>query len=311
MKKTGFVAAAWLLQSVIASPASAQTIDHLRIWIKGIALHNDGGAQPGVFSAGRGLAIGQTVSASIWKEAGRCVLGVASTRRTPDAEIGWTVEAMPIRVVDDAVTFSLMWKRDRDKGKDSAGPGGRSELTLRPGEALPVDIADLLATDTSATCPYRRIELSITVDHYPPADLDRRVVATDLWLVRRLAGGSTQSEPLTVRGQPNRPTPFYFSTLTDRGVSLDFSGELTVRERESSREILLIARSRLIEGGRQSETMPAAPDSRFFVAREVKSTVQLKPDEVVAVELPRLGENASGAFANQTFSITLRSQRIR
>jgi hypothetical protein len=57
--------------------------------------------------------------------------------------------------------------------------------------------------------------------------------------------------------------------------------------------------------------MPAAPDSRFFVARKVKSTVQLKPNEVVAVELPRLGENASGAFADQSFSITMRSQRIR
>lgn len=313
MKKPGFVAAAWLLQSAIASPASAQAIDHLRILIKGIELHNDGGAQERAWIEGRTprLTIGQPVSASIWKEAGRCVLAVASMRRSPDAEIGWTVEAVPIKVVDDAVTFTLVWKRDRDKGKDSAGPGGRSELTLRPGESLPIDIADLLAAETSAPCPYRRLELRIDVDHYPPADLDRRVVATDLWLIRRLAGGATQSEPVSVRGQLNRPAPFYFSTVTDSGVALDFSGEVTVRERGGSREIELIARSRLIEGGRQSETMPQGPNSRFFVSREVKSTVQLKPDEVVAVELPRLGENASGAFANQAFSITLRSHRIR
>ncbi len=311
MKKSGLIATGWLLQSILAGPASAQTIDHLRITIKGIELRNDGGAQQRVASSGRGLAIGQPVSASIWKDAGRCGLNVASTRRAPDAEIGWTVEATPIRVADDAVTFSLVWRRDRDKGKDSAGPVGKSEMTLRPGEALPVDIADVLATDTSAPCSYRRLELGITVDYYPPADLDRRVVATDLWLVRRLASGSTQSEPVLVRSQLNRPTPFYFSTVTDGDVALDFFGDVTVRERDGSREITLIARSRLIEGGRQSETMPHGPNSRFFVAREVKSTVQLKPDEVVAVELPRLGENASGAFTNQSFSITMRSQRIR
>jgi hypothetical protein len=311
MKNTGFIAAAWLVQSLMTCPASAQTIDHLRIWIKVYELHNDGGAQERAGSAGRGLVIGQPVSASLWKEAGACSLGVAPTRRSPDAEIGWTVDAVPIKVADDAVTFSLVWKRDRDKGKESAGPSGKSEMTLRPGEASPIDIADLLATDTTAPCSYRRIELRITVDHYPPADLDRRVVATDLWLTRRMPSGSTQSEPISIRGQLNRPAPFYFSTLTDNGVSLDFSGEVTVRERDSSREIELVARSRLIEGGRQTETMPKDSNSRFFVAREVKSTVQMKPDEVVAVELPRLGENASGAFANQSFSITMRTQRIR
>ena len=310
MKNIALVAACFF-QSLIASPASAQTIDHLRIWIKGIELHNDGGAQQRVGSAGRGFAIGQPVSASIWKEAAKCVLSAGPTRRSPNAEIGWTVDAVPIKVVDDAVTFSLEWKRDRDKGKDSGGPGGSSELTLRPGETLPIDIADLLTTETSSPCPYRRLELLIGVEHYPPADLDRRVVATDLWLVRRVANGSTESEPVSVRGQLNRPTPFYFSTVSDSGVSLDFYGEVTVRERGASREVELITRSRLIEGGRQSETMPAGPNTRMFVAREVKSTMQLKANEVVAVELPRLGENASNAFANQMFSIRLRSQRIR
>jgi hypothetical protein len=310
-KKTGLVAAALLLQSVVAWPSSAQTIDHLRIWIRGVELHADGGAQPRVASAGSGLAIGQPVSASIWKDSGRCVLNVAPTRRALDAEMGWTVEATPIKVLEDAVTFSLEWRRDRDKGKDSAGPGGKSELTLRPGEALPVDIADLLAGDAPAPCAYRRVALLVAVDYNPPAVLDRRVVATDLWLVRRLANGSTQSEPLSVRGQLNRPTQFFFATVSDSGVALDFFGEVTVKERDSSREIVLITRSRLIEGGRQSESMPQGPNSRFFVAREVTSTLQLKPDEVVSVELPRLGENASGAFANQTFAITVRSQRIR
>ena len=46
-------------------------------------------------------------------------------------------------------------------------------------------------------------------------------------------------------------------------------------------------------------------------ARQVESVIQLKPGEVVAVELPRLSENDSGAFANRTFSIRVQSRQLR
>jgi hypothetical protein len=58
-------------------------------------------------------------------------------------------------------------------------------------------------------------------------------------------------------------------------------------------------------------TVPGFEGRQLYGARQVTSTVQLKPDEVVSVQLPRLSENASGAFADQAFSITMRSHRIR
>jgi hypothetical protein len=320
MNRIRIFAAAIFWVGVAATPASAQTFDHLQIWLYGVELRNDGGEQRRVSWGGRpGLTIGAPVPGSIWKDGNQCVLGVAVTRRSPDAEIGWTFETTPIRVIDDAVTFKLVWRRDRDRGRDSTGPGGSTELTLRPGEAIGIDAADLLPPGASSLCPYPRIGLRVAVDYFPPADMDRRVVATDLWLVRRSADGSQHGEQLSVRGQPNRPAPFYFSTVTDAGVWLDFYGELTVKPRDGYDEILLVTRSRLIEGGRASQTMPmpvtvVGSDGRplqLSGARKVTSTVQLRPDEVVAVQLPRLTENNSGAFANETFSITLRSRQIR
>jgi len=35
------------------------------------------------------------------------------------------------------------------------------------------------------------------------------------------------------------------------------------------------------------------------------------PDDVVSIELPRLTENDSGAFANQALSIRIRARTIR
>jgi hypothetical protein len=315
MKALGLIVSAVVLQCALAGTLAAQTTDHLRIWIQGFELRDDGGEQPRVASAGRGLAIGQPVSAAIWKSAGACVLNAGSIRQEGGAEIGWIVEATPLTVVDDAITFRLDWRRNRYRGRDSSSPGATTQLTLRPGETMPVDIADVLATPDAAPCAYQRVALRVAVDYYPSADRDRRVVAMDLWLVRRPSNGSEQSELVSVRGQFNRPVPFYFSTVTDGAVSLDFFGELTVKPRDGYQEVDLVTRSRLIEGGRETETMPVNVPGfegrQMFGARQARSTLQLRPDEVVSVELPRLSENDSGAFANQTLLITIRSRRIR
>ena len=57
------------------------------------------------------------------------------------------------------------------------------------------------------------------------------VVAADLWLVERLPNGTEaqRSQPLSVRGLPNRPFPFYFDSIVDGNVTLDFYGILISR----------------------------------------------------------------------------------
>jgi hypothetical protein len=67
-------------------------------------------------------------------------------------------------------------------------------------------------------------------------------------------------------------------------------------------------RSRVIEDGATSHILR---DGAMMRGRVVKSTLRLAPEETVTVELPRLGENDSGAFANQVFFLRVRSRQVR
>jgi hypothetical protein len=58
-------------------------------------------------------------------------------------------------------------------------------------------------------------------------------------------------------------------------------------------------------------TPPGSAPRQLFGSRRVESTVLLKSDDVVSIELPRLTENDSGAFANQALSIRIRARTIR
>lgn len=311
------IAAAAGFQLSFGSTSMAQTFDHLRIQVDGLAVQTDGGERR---SAGHTvpIVIGQSESGALSKTSNVCGLG-ASSRVRPDALAAWTYEVTPLRVVEDAVTFRLRWTRTRDGGKESRAPGGDVELTLRPGQTLPIDFADVPPTGTAAICAFTRAELRVSVQYDPRPDDDRRLVAADLWLVQRFPDGTQKSEPVSVRGQYYRPVPFYFSTLTDAGVSVDLFGEITIRPHDGFNTVTIETRSRLIEGSKVSLTMPVTgqvtpPGSaprQLFGSRRVASTVQLKPDEVVSIELPRLAENDSGAFANQALSITIRARTLR
>ena len=315
MKKL-MIAVVGAFQLSFGSTSMAQTFDHLRIQVDGLAVQTDGGERR---SAGHTvpIVIGQSDSGALSKTSDVCGLG-ASSRVRPDAVAAWTYDVTPLRVVEDAVTFRLRWTRTRDGGKDSKTPGGDVELTLRPGQAFPIDFADVPATGTDAVCAFKRVALRVSVQYHPRPDDDRRFVAADLWLVQRFADGTQKSELVSVRAQYNRPVPFYFSTLTDAGVSVDLFGEITIRPGDGFNAVTLETRSRLVEGSKVSLTMPMGqvtpPGSaprQLVGSRRVESTLQLKSDDVVSIELPRLTENDSGAFANQTLSIRIRARTIR
>jgi hypothetical protein len=296
-----------------AGVVEAQTFDHLRLGIAGLRVVNDGGEIETVFGYGRGpgmVAIGETVSASIARSAEFCGLAIGPRGRFDStSRFIWNIDATPLKVVQDAVTFTLHWRRTNDGGRSwSEFPD--KELTLRPGESLPVDLVDLPAVPD---CDLAKVSIRVMVDYAPDTEYDRRVVASELWLIQKPASGLQQSELVSVRGQYHRPIPFYFSTLTDRGVSLDFYGQIAIHPRDGFSDVEITTYSRLLEGGREIQTMslniPGRPG--VFGARKAESTIQMKPGEVISVELPRLGENTSGAFAGASFSITIRTRQIR
>ena len=94
--------------------------------------------------------------------------------------------------------------------------------------------------------------------------------------------------------QESGPVPFYFDSILDANVSLDVFGRVMARTGGSAVSVSLVTRSRWSEDW----------------GRSLNSTVEVKPQEVVEVRLPKLDAEA-GPFANRDFSIRLRVEQLR
>ena len=302
MKMIALVVLALLL--AVAGSAGAQTFEHLSIDLRGNRIEVDSGERPSVGMSTGPLVVGKTTTAGFAMRPNLCGFAAAA-RLLPGGVTGWTAEVTPIRVTGDAVTFHLKWVRSRDENRDTTSPSGDLELTLRPGESVPLDLVPLPA---GVKCPLLATSLRVEVNYWPRTQEDLRLVATDLWLVDRGQDGRERSQILPLRGRFNERTPFYFETIMDGGTALDLYGEFTISPAGDALRIKLQTRSRVTENGRSSTILR---DGRMMRAREVESEIEVKPGEVVAVELPRLSENETGAFANRTFSIRVRTRQIR
>jgi hypothetical protein len=178
-------------------------------------------------------------------------------------------------------------------------PSDDIELTLRPGESWPMDSVRVQSgtkMQDGRTCR-GSVSIRASVEHYPSDDRERRLVAADLWLVERLPNGTEvqRSQPLSVRGLPNRAVEFYFDNFAEANASLDIYGNLTARIESGAIAVSVETRSRWNDNGPQGF---------------VDSAVQAKPGEMVEIRLPKLIENA-GPFANRQFSIRIRARQLR
>lgn len=287
------------------STARAQNPGDFQIKAAGNVLRTDGGEQPSVGSSSGPIEIGKKTSTAINKSSRGCGLAVGP-RLESDAAEGWSLAFTPARLQGGAVTFRLQWTRI-DGGKQSTPTD--VELTLRPGESIPIDALPLVRSSTDPpTCNLTGMTLRMSVDYWPPPERETRLIATDLWLVEKAADGSERTQQLTIRGIPNDKLPFFFAPLTDGGVSLDIYGDLRAAPEQDQIVLGLVVRSRLVEGG-QSSTIWR--NGNFMTSRKIEPTFKAKPGEVVSVELPRLSENPSGAFASKTLSLRVRLQQVR
>jgi hypothetical protein len=296
--------------------ANAQTRDDLQIRLGMYSLNPDGGERPGGIWFVTRPTIGKPMQ-SFWSFGETCEAWTVSSKpyAREDATSAWRIETTPIRAEGDAVTFRLRWVRvaalkqqleqlSFDDAKATRSPNEDLELTLRPGQSYPVDSVRVPAgakNEHGKPCgPSESIRVS--VDVYPDADAERRLVVTDLWLVERLPDGSEaqRSQPLTIRGLPNRPSRFYFDSLVDGTSTLDIFGLLTASPESSTIAVSVDTRSRW------------APEPRNFSGpqRFLKSQIEVKPAETVDVRLPLLGEEA-GVFAKRALSIRIRARQIR
>jgi len=306
-----------LIVPIVAGAAHAQTFNDLQIRLGAYTLSNDGGEKPlGVWFSTGPVAIGKP-AISTFSFGNTCEAFAVSSDGSlrGDATTAWKIEVTPVRVVADAVTFRLRWVRvsslrqqlnqfPMDGGKELVVPTDDVQLTLRPGESWPMDtvsVPDGARTVDGRPCGSES-SIRASVDNYPWEEDDRRLVVADLWLVERLSTGTEvpRSQPLSVRGLPNRPFRFYFDSLVDGSVTLDIYGILVSRLETGALAISVETRSRRAPG----------PPNFSGPQRSVKSEVQVKPAETVEIRLPMLGDDA-GPFAKRAFSIRIRARQIR
>jgi hypothetical protein len=292
------IIASAVMTFVFAPAARAQTdgVERFAITVQGATVSSPGGEEMSVGGGANPNEPGTTVRHGFSVRPDRCTWAVSRVVEA-DAEVGWAVEITPVRVVGDAVTFRLGWARTRDEGKASSRPKNDMELTLRPGESIPLD-------SVHRPCPSqpRTIGASLraSVVRYPDPDYDRRLIAVDLWLVEKLADGTERSQPLSLRGLYHRPIPFYFDSITDAAMALDIFGEVTAAPGDRTSDVKIITRSRIFD--------PSQPPGRPF-PRETTATIKITPNEVVSVQLPQVA--GSGAFSSRALSLRIRLRPLR
>ena len=283
-----------------AAMARAQTVgvERFSIVVQTSNILSTGGEQIRVGDGAKASETGKTVRLGFSQlSAGNCTAWAISSVVEPAAVFAWAVEITPVRVVQDAVTFRLAWARTRDEGKASTQPKGDVEVTLRPGESIPLD-----SVLRPCPGPLRSIghALRVTVLRDPDPEDDRRLLALDLWLVEKLQDGSERSQPLSLRGVFRRPIPFYFDSITQEAVALDIFGEVTAAPGDRTSDVKIVTRSRIFDA-----KQPLG--GRF--PRETTATMTITPNEVVSVELPQIA--GSSAFASRALSLRIRVRRLR
>jgi hypothetical protein len=295
------------IASLLAAPAAAQTPGEVEVSIAGFELAANGAEKPaGVrFTTGPfGLKTGEPASA-MFSVTG---CGYFALRTGPPftfadaATAGWRVEITPLKVVDHVVTFRLRWTRALDTSKTFEPPREDIELTLKPGESRPVDSVPVamanVKTFDGKPCTTKTASLRVSAD-FP--DMDHRLVAADLWLVEKLANGKERVQTQSVRGLFNRAIPFYFDTVTDGTNRVDIFGKLVADSSQGGFEVN-------IEGIRAVENQE--PEWGYWAARWFRSTLHIKPDEVVDVALPP-PDIPPGVLSDRSFSIRIKPKQIR
>jgi hypothetical protein len=191
------------------------------------------------------------------------------------------------------------------EGADAARlPSQDIELNLGPGESWPVDTVRVPPGATMADgrpCG-STASIRVSVDRYPSAEAEDRLIGADLWLVERGADGTEvqRSQPLALRGLPGRPFHFYFDSLVDAIATLDIYGILIARRLGEEVFVSVETRSRW------------APEQRNISGpqRFLNSEIRVKPSDTVEIRLPLLGEEA-GPFAKRALSIRIRARQLR
>jgi hypothetical protein len=237
-----------------------------------------------------------------------CDPGTASGKEPADAGYGWRLTSRILSRTASELVVAVDWRRLWDGGqKLSNGPAGTVELTLHPGDRIPLDhIPNNARTDACRAVgmglevrlarsgsPVRPIDVTLPLGSVPGG---AKPLDADIWLVHaRPSGGEEvlhQRVRLAVDGAAFAFTPVAFTT-TRGEVSVDVTGSFQRLRGPGGLEQIVVQMSRIVTGA-------SAPPSGFGGA-SAKLIPLPSPADVVSFEMPapeaRGGVRAGGGGA--------------
>ena len=201
----------------------------------------------------------------------RSICDVAVTGAAPpsDAKFGWRLTAQTLSATDALVVVSVDWQRLWDRGqKIGNGPSGTVQLSLHPGDRIPLDlILNPLATEACRAVSLgleMRLARTAPDSRTPDSSLlplgategGAAVLDADLWLVQRPPSGIEQAHHQSV-SVPAQGASFSFPSVTvptARGdVTVEVGGSFKRYKAPAGNEYLFVSMTRGLAGAK----MPA------------------------------------------------------
>ena len=234
-----------------------------------------------------------------------CDVAVAGAAEPREVAFGWRVTSQTLSATSSAVVVSIDWQRLWDRGQKIAnGPSGTVQLTLHPGDRIPLDLIPNSAATDACRAVGAGLEVRLARSPAPGRPVDSTLIPlgaaaggagsldADLWLVHRLPSGGEQTHHQTVRLTVEGGS-FSFSPVTiatARGdLAVDVSGGFRRYRAPAGTEFLYLTMSRTIGGA------PLPPGG---VTGGTATTIPLPgPAEVLSLELPGPGAGGGGGGA--------------
>ena len=222
-----------------------------------------------------------------------CDPAVGGAAEPADAGYGWRIASTVISRSDRDIVISIDWRRLWDGGRRiQNGPGSTVQLTLHPGDRIPLDHI----TNAAPRPDCRAVGLGLEVRLVQSA-LQRRAITSvlplgatpggaqavdaDLWLIHTLPSGVQRVVHQTAR-IPASGGKFAFGpaeVTTSRGqFSVEFTGTIERYRAPTGAEFMLLSLTRTVKGG----GLPAVG-----LSGSTGTTVALpSPDQVFSFEMP-------------------------
>jgi hypothetical protein len=237
----------------------------------------------------------------LYSRASVCDAAMSGATEPRDAKFGWRLAARPVRAGTSDVVVSIDWLRVWDRGQRlAAGPSGTVQLTLHPGDRIPLDF--IPNSQVSETCRAVGLALEIRLARTAVAVAPNSELiplgakegagpgySADLWLVHKLPAGTEYAQHQRVRLTEDGGS-FSFAAVnvpTPKGeMAVDISGSFKRYRTPTGVEFMYVSMMRGLNGA-------ALPAGGVTAGTGTMIAVP-GPAEVLSLELPTTGSGGGG-----------------